>query len=483
MSFWCSGVSSLLHSQHLREMRFVTLAVVLLFSATIQCHASPMLSGDTITQADLLFKTKENFQHFAKTFALAEEAAMNALQKLVPEVPALSSFHTNRKLQQNPPTPTTCPTSTTTCSDLMKDTSLGACAFALAKTLEANFSPMSNPFSFASLLCMIPSCMAKLTQFWNVCICVDFQPLLNVACPNIPTATACSRNPAVQTFVAFNSDPAAGMFGLDAYSNLAKLMPTPFGRWSPDFTPCGDPKFYRRTVLINSLGVCLDELANAFGSILPTWMKNQLLPGSKSLTFGQAMVPSTKCAITFPSFAYQAICGGTVARCYSAGQLPIVSECKNMTSSFCPAGCKQQLALAGASASTSSAKCCVKWFQEQATTAPACSKTNTISLASLLGQDCVNVQQLYASSMDPPQDLSAAYSMPMFPAPCASKSPASLAVANCAVPASGLEAACPNDVTTPFVRSSMYAPTKVSTVTLRFSSSTLKAVRDICLAL
>ena len=460
-------------------MRFVTLAVVLLFSATIQCYASPTLSGDAITQADLLFKTKENFEHHAKAFARVQEATMNALQKLVPEVPALSTFHTNRKLQQNPDY--TCPTTTSSsCTAFYGDSALGACALAFAKSVQSDFSPLLNPFSFASLLCMMPSCMAKLTQFWNACVCIDFQPMLNIACPDIPTATTCSKTPAVRSFVAYNSDPATSMFGLDGYLLLAKLMPMP-GNWNPDFTPCGDPKLYRRTVLINSLGVCLDELVNSFP--LPTPMKNQRLPAPmNSLTFGQITTLSMKCAITFPSFLYNSICGGNVGKCYSASQLPAVSECKNMTQSFCPASCRQQLASIGASASTSSAKCCVKWFQEQATTAPPCSKINTLSMASLMGQDCINMQLLFMSATGQTVDQSM-FSMPFFPAPCASKSPASLAVANCAVPASGLEAACPNDVTTPYVQANMLAPKKVSTVTIKFSSSTLKAVRDICLAL
>ena len=460
-------------------MRFVTLAVVLLFSATIQCYASPTLSGDAITQAELLFKTKENFEHHAKAFARVQEATMNALQKLVPEVPALSSFHTNRKLQQNPDY--TCPTTTSSsCTAFYTDSALGACALAFAKSARNNFSPLTNPFSFASLLCMMPSCMAKLTQFWNACTCIDFQPMINIACPDIPTATACSKNPAVRSFVAWNADPAEGLFGLSVYSSLVNLMPLP-DRWNPDFTPCGNPKLYRRTVLINSLGVCLDELVNSFP--FPAPMKNQSLPAPmNSLTYGQITTLGMKCAITFPSFLYNSICGGNVGMCYSAGQLPIVSECKNMTSSFCPAGCKQQLAAAGASTSTSSAKCCVKWFQEQATTAPACSETKTLSMASLMGQDCINMQKVYMSALG--QVYPESYlSMPLFPAPCASKSPASAAVAKCDVPATGLEAACPNDVTTPFVQSSMFTPKKVSTVTIKFSSSTLKAVRDVCLAL
>jgi len=103
-------------------------------------------------------------------------------------------------------------------------------------------------------------------------------------------------------------------------------------------------------------------------------------------------------------------------------------------------------------------------------------------MANLMGQDCINMQLLFMSAMGQSVDQSM-FSTPMFAAPCASKSPASAAVANCAVPATGLEAACPNDVTTPFVQSSMFAPKRVSTVTIKFSSSTLKAVRDICLAL
>jgi hypothetical protein len=150
-----------------------------------------------------------------------------------------------------------------------------------------------------------------------------------------------------------------------------------------------------------------------------------------------------------------------------------------MTPSSCPANCKQQLASAGAPDSTFPAKCCVKWFQEQAA-AGKCSATPTISLAKLMGQDCINAQMLLSSAMG--QDTStfeSMYSMAMFPSPCAAGSPASQAVANCAV-TSSLEAACPNDAATPFVQSSIFTPKKVSTVTVTFSSSTLKAVRAIC---
>jgi hypothetical protein len=461
-----------LHPHHSQEMRFVTLAVVLLFSAIFQCYASPMLPVDTITPADLLSNTKENFQHFAKVFALVEDATMDALQK---HAPALASVRSNRKLQQDP-SKMTCPGAATSQCTSTPSSSLAACFSAFSKS-GRNFNPMSGPFSFASLLCMSPTCTDILISFFKTCSCVDFQPMVNIACPNSPKATACSRNTAVQSFVAWNADPAAGLFGLDVYVSLLTLMPQPYS-WKPDFKPCGDPKLYRRTVLINSLGVCLDELVAAFP--MPTYMTDARMPEPyKSLTFGQVMTSSMKCAITFPSFLYQAMCSGTVGKCYSASQLSAVSDCKNMTASFCPANCKQQLASAGAPDSTFPAKCCVKWFQEQAA-APKCSDTPTISLAQLMGQDCINNQKLFLSATGADTSMiESMYSMAMFPAPCASKSPASQAVANCAV-TSSLEAACPNDAATPFVQSSVFAPKKVSTVTVTFSSSTLKAVRAIC---
>jgi hypothetical protein len=457
-------------------MRFVTLAVILLFSAISQCYASPMLPGDTITQADLLSKTKENYQHFSKVFALVEDATMNALQK---HAPALASSRSNRKLQQDP-SEMTCPGAATSQCTSPPSSSLTACLLAFSKS-GRNFNPMmSGPFSFASLLCMSPSCTDILISYFKTCACVDYQPMVNIACPNSPKATACSRNTAVQSFVAWNADPAAGLFGFDVFGKLFALLPQPY-LWEPDSKPCGDPKLYRRTVLINSLGVCLDELVAAFPN--PTYMIDARLPAPlNSLTYGQILKPSMKCAITFPSFLYQAMCSGTVGKCYSASQLSAVSDCKNATSSFCPASCKQQLASAGAPDSTFPAKCCVKWFLKQAA-APKCSDTArmpTISLANLMGQDCVNFNLLIASASEAgPSMIESVFRKAMFMAPCASQSPFSQAVANCAV-TSSLEAACPNDVATPFVQSSVFAPKKVSTVTVTFSSSTLKAVRAIC---
>jgi hypothetical protein len=452
------GVSSLLHSQHLREMRFVTLAVVLLFSATIQCYASPTLSGDAITQADLLFKTKENFQHYAKTFAFVEEATMNILQQ---HVPAFSSFRPSRKLLQE----INCANSTSLyCVLFPRTKEEKACAEALgaAAIAHSDAPGAKGPFYLASLLCMLPpSCVSIWVQMFKTCVCgMDLQPMYDIVCPNSPTATACSRNPAVRSFVALSSDPLSMLFpGVGAIAAMYSLLPTA-GKWTPDFKACGDPALYRRTVLINSLGVCLDELVAS--SPLFTLQTKQNFDFK---ILGNAM----KCVITFPSFIYQAVCSGNVGKCYSAGQLSAVSECKNMTQSFCPAGCKQQLAAAGASSSTFPAKCCVKWFQEQAT-APACSSTPTISISNLIGQDCVN-----AMSFGGP--ISSQLTNPVFPAICTSQSSVPLAVANCAVTTT-LEPTCPNNAA-PFVKASMYAPQKVSIVTLTFPSATLKAVRGL----
>ena len=186
-----------------------------------------------------------------------------------------------------------------------------------------------------------------------------------------------------------------------------------------------------------------------------------------------------KCMISFPSFLFQTLCSGNVGKCYSASSLPAVSACKNMLSNQCPAGCKDQLASAGAPASSTSAKCCVKWFQDQAK-APECSQTAAISIASLMGQDCINFFTMFTPTGQPVDK--SMYTMKLFPAPCASKSPAALGVANCGIN-TPLADACPQDSATPFVQSSVYAAKKVSTVTIKFSSSTLKAVRGFCFAL
>jgi hypothetical protein len=183
--------------------------------------------------------------------------------------------------------------------------------------------------------------------------------------------------------------------------------------------------------------------------------------------------------ISFPSFLFQTLCSGNVGKCYSASSLPAVSACKNMLPNQCPAGCKDQLASAGAPASSTSAKCCVKWFQDQAK-APECSQTAAIFIASLMGQDCINFFTMFTPTGQPVDK--SMYSTKAFPAPCASKSPAVLGVANCGIN-TPLADACPQDTATPFVQSSVLAAKKVSTVTINFSSSTLKAMRGFCFVL
>jgi hypothetical protein len=561
-------------------MRFVALAVVLLFSATIQCYASPMLYGESIAQIDLVSKAIERA---VKIFSIVQGATKSVLQK---QDITLASFSPNRKLMQNPPSPSavdpnTCagsPLYCSNCGDCLANyrtsdrkpiyywvgndptatlpNSLGqcvqrfdppitgeerpvgsqdlcgkrvflACSSSLTQSIISScpspspnpgpspspnpdpsqytcesarsslctqpsdallacmrdFSDQAqsgmqkviqNPLGLGSLFCAYPSCSALIINFLKTCACIDFQPLYDISCPSSPTASECSKNPYVQKLVSLSADPEDSLFHPEQMMMFAELVPNPTKPF--DFSQCGNSSVYKRTVLINGLGSCLDPLIAAFP--IPTFMQDKPVQGMERVTYKQMMTSSLKCFVTAPSFLLQALCSGNVGKCYSAASL--VPSCNKISPSQCSSACRTDLAQAGAVDSVSPAKCCVKWFQDQAT-APACSTTPTLTLPTLMGADCVNFIKM-ASQASPQPIPDAMFTQPILPAPCPARSSASLSVANCAV-TTPLAAACSADTSTPYVQSSLFVPKRTSTATITFTSRSLKAVRAVCFAL
>ncbi len=244
----------------------------------------------------------------------------------------------------------------------------------------------------------------------------------------------------------------------------------------PSLLTCGDAEAYRRIVLINGMGPCLGTIIDAFP--LPTYMLSATLPGS-SRKFADMLKGGMRCALTHASYMHDTNCRGNVARCYSLRQTSDFGDCASATGTSCSTGCRDRLAALGSTSSTSPAKCCVKWFQQQSTAEDCDAK---VSLSSVMGPACVAFMRSAMPAPSPsqpgqptPDQMNMMFTMPLFPGPCAAKSAESLAVSNCNVPVAGLQAACPSD-DTPFVLSSLFAPKKTTTATITFTSSSLKAV-------
>ena len=128
-----------------------------------------------------------------------------------------------------------------------------------------------NPFSLPAVMCQaqtrnasFASCVPILFNQLKTCACMDFQPMYNLVCPTSPTASLCSRNAAVQEFLALNTNTSLGIFA--PMSNFGRLLSP---EQETDFHPCGDRSMYRSTILINSIGSCLTDIVNAFP--FPTW--------------------------------------------------------------------------------------------------------------------------------------------------------------------------------------------------------------------
>jgi len=445
-------------------MRFVTLAVVLLFSATIQCYASPTLYGENIAQFDHFSKAIERA---AKIFSVVQGVTKSVLQK---QDINLASFTPNRKLLQQPgpdPSQYTCPTATSSACSVKQGDPIIPCMMAFGESGSALQSAAGNPFAIGSVFCAMPSCAALLTNYIKTCACIDFQPLYDISCPSSPTAHECAKNPYVQAIVSLSTDPEESLFSTSGMMLFSQLMPNPSK--PTDYSQCGNSSVYKRTIIINGLGSCLDSLIAAFP--IPTFLQDRPVPGMEKVTYKQMITPSLKCVVIAPSYVLQALCSGNVGKCYSAATL--VPNCVGkITPSMCTPACKADLARLGAVDSDSPAKCCVKWFQDQAT-APPCSTTPTLTFPTVMGPECVKFYKMIvdASGTSIPD---AYFTQPMFPAPCSARSDASLSVANCGVN-TPLAASCPADTSTPFVQASLYAPKRTSTVTITFTSSSLKA--------
>jgi hypothetical protein len=454
----------------------ICLAVSLLCAAG--CNASPLMAGDSSNQAHVAFELLSNaMKQSANALALVQEATIYTMAK---HETSFNFFHSaatrpDRRLQQQEQS---CPASqTASCTSQIERPNLRSCMFALFKAAAGN--PLNSPFAFPSLLCQLAStnssCASDLIGYFKTCTCVDFQPLYNLACPSAPTASTCSRNSFVKRFLALNAQNSSlGFFG-------ETMMQFPFPQTGvrPDLAPCGNADAYRQTVLINGLGPCLYSIIDAFP--LPTFVLSQTVTNT-SLNMGQMIRDGMRCALTAPSYRYQTYCSGNIAKCFSLRQTPDFDLCRGATASSCPAGCRDKLAAYGASSSSSPAKCCVKWFQQQAK-AEQCSDAAAVSVASFMGPECMGFVRTQLSNAPPqpgqprmsPEMLNALFNTPILPGQCAARSPAALAVDNCAVPEAGLAPSCPDD-STPYVRASLFAPKQTSTATITFSSSSLKAV-------
>jgi hypothetical protein len=413
----------------------------------------------------------------AEALDFVEEATVNVMRKHDPSFVLFQSSpkRLDRKLLQEEPD---CSASkSATCTSESQRPTLRSCMMALSSANARN--PMNSPFALPSLLCQIAntnsSCVSDVIGFFKTCACVDFQPLYNLMCPTAASASTCSQNSYVKRFLVLNAQNSSlGFFGTSLMN-----LPFPGTGTRPDLAPCGDADVYRQIFLINGMGPCLYSIVDAFP--VPTNILSQPLSNT-SLNVGQMIRGSFRCALTANSYRYQAYCSGNIARCFSLRQTPDFGACRGASTSSCPAGCKDRLLAYGASSSTSSAKCCVKWFQEQAQAEP-CSNAPAISLASLMGPECIsfsktmmdNMPQMPGQTKLTPEQLNMIFNTATLPGQCAARSPASAAVQNCAVPAAGLQPACPDD-STPYVQASLFAPKQSTTATITFVSSSLKAV-------
>jgi hypothetical protein len=466
-------------------MSFAAQSLAIFLAISLLCatgsNASPVFADAISNQPrqaafDLLSSA---MKRSAEALALVEQTTLDAVrlhdQSFASFHSAAATQHSARELQQD----VSCSASQSEfCKSGPRDNlRLRSCMMAMFKTSVG--SPMSSPFAFPSVLCQLAntnaSCVSDLIGYYKTCACVDFQPMYDLTCPASPTASACSRNTFVRRFLALNTQNSSLGFFSETLMNFAM----PIGAM-PDLSMCGNVDFYRQTVLINGLGACLYDIVNAFP--VPTFLLSQTVPGYPALNLGQMMRDGMRCAVTQPSYRYQSYCSGNIAKCFSLRQTPDFSACRGASPSTCPAGCKDQLAAYGNASSSNAAKCCVRWFQQQAQ-APQCSSAAAISVSSFMGPECMSfMKKMVANApVQPGQPsltpalLDMMFNTAVMPAACAAKSPAALAVDNCAVPTAGLEPACA-DSSAPFVLASLFAPRLTTTATITFSSSTLKAV-------
>jgi hypothetical protein len=387
-----------------------------------------------------------------------------------------------RKLHQSMSgPPPQCPgAQTATCQTLSPDVS--ACFMAAFNSGTPNIG--DGFFGFPTFLCQLssshPTCAATLINYIKTCSCMDFQPLFNLACPTAPQASACSKQTAVQEFIALNTDSATSMGFFGGDMSMGDLFgSSPDSPTAPDLKMCGDPLLYRTTTIINNLGPCLNDIINAIP--LPSPPSDMPQPGQ----YKDMILGSFKCALTMPSYRLNSLCSGNVAKCYSALQSNSsnLGSCNALSAGTCPAGCSAQLATFGSTSSTSIASCCVSWFQSQAT-APPCSTTPSITLSSMVGPECLAMIKLSVSLCQPspreqcptPEMVNQYTNFPIFPPACSARSPASLAVQSCAVATASLAPQCA-DSSAPYVQSSLSAPLKTTIATLSFSSTGLSQVQ------
>jgi len=335
-----------------------------------------------------------------------------------------------------------------------------------------------NPFSLPALMCQaqtrdasFASCVPILFNQLKTCACMDFQPMYNLVCPTSPTASLCSRNAAVQEFLALNTNSSLGIF--TPMSNFGRLMDP---QQETDFHPCGDRSMYRSTILINSIGSCLTDIVNAFP--FPTWFN---ATGPQGSIFARGAIT---CSLTAPSYLLSYVCAGNSGKCYSAIDAP--SSNLNLCASFtgsCSAGCRNQLSAFGNVSSNSPGKCCVNYFSQK--TENDCSQTPTLSLSDVMGPQCTSFMKDSFSNGNIPTDprgpnatqLAMMLSQKALPKPCPFGSRESSFIRQCNVPATNLEGACPSsDDNTPWVQSSLFAPVKSTTVTMKFASTGLSTV-------
>jgi hypothetical protein len=440
-------------------------------------HATPALPHNSIPHAEDVFALlSKTIKQSAEAMAAAEKMAVDSLHS---HLPSVSNERPIRKMLQEEGAMSCSAASTSECTQQGASASVQACMMAVFRASSG--SPMSSPFTFPSLLCQLgttnSSCVSSLINFFKTCACVDFQPMFDLACPASPSAHSCASNTFARRFLALNTNSSLGFFGT---SLMNFPMPSTEGP-RPSLLTCGDAETYRRIVLINGLGSCLGPIIDAFP--LPTYMLAATIPGS-SRKLADMLKGGMRCALTQASYNHDTNCRGNIARCYSLRQTSDFGDCASATGTSCSAGCRDRLAAVGATSSTSPAKCCVKWFQQQSTADDCDAK---VSLSSIMGPACTAFMRTMMPAPSPsqpgqptPEQINQMFTMPLFPGPCAAKSAESLAVSNCNVPVAGLQAACPTD-DTPFVLSSLFAPKKTTTATITFTSSSLKAVSG-CLA-
>ena len=467
----------------MRPAVFVIVLALALTSFALGSNASPMPTGVERDRAKMILDNlSQVMKQSSDALAQVQQSTKRLMQTHGAPVGSFSTERPNRKLQQDVQP---CPGSSTAACTTPSQ-AVSACFLAVFN--QPNMDSMGSLFGLPTFLCQLStsnsSCAATLINYVKTCTCIDYQPIFNLVCPTAPSASACSKNTYVQQFIALQTNSSFGFFG-NAAMNMGVLFDG-FGK-QPDLTMCGDPEVYRTTMLINNIGACLYDIVNAFP--MPSFTTP---PGG--INYRQMMTGSLKCALTMPSYRLQSLCSGNVAKCYSALQAPSsnLGSCGTLSAGTCPAGCSAQLATFGATASTSPASCCVKWFQNMAG-APSCSTTPSLTMSNMMGPECTDFMNLASSACQPsagntcptPAMLSQYMNFPMFPAACSAKTPPSLAVAACAVSAMGLTAACA-DSSTPYVQSSLFAPLKTTTATLSFTSAGLSAVRilfalSICL--